>query len=101
MALDHLLRGDVARCGDTLIQRFKSVETAASEGSWRVASRLELIPEASVSSVTPAEREAAATLELREAKLRDLLAKEAGSREGPWPKMRAAPGDVRSPSPKP
>ena len=67
-ALDHLLSGNLAACGDTLMQRFKSVEMAA-ETSWGVSSRLELIPNTAASAVSSSEKEAALTLEGRERKL--------------------------------
>ena len=47
-ALDHLLSGNLAACGDTLMQRFK-VEPAGEAG-WAVASRMELIPQPAVSA---------------------------------------------------
>ena len=67
-ALDHLLSGNLAACGDTLMQRFKSVEMAAETG-WGVSSRLELIPNTAASAVSSSEKEAALTLEGRERKL--------------------------------
>ena len=67
-ALDHLLSGNLAACGDTLMQRFKAVELAGEAG-WAVASRMELIPQSAVSAVPSEEREAALTLEGRERKL--------------------------------
>ena len=48
-ALDHLLSGNLAACGDTLMQRFKAVELAGEAG-WAVASRMELIPQSAVSA---------------------------------------------------
>ena len=67
-ALDHLLSGNLAACGDTLMQRFKAVELVGEAG-WAVASRMELIPQSAVSAVPSEEREAALTLEGRERKL--------------------------------
>jgi hypothetical protein len=72
-ALDSLLSGDLAHAGDILMQRFKAIETAEREGNWNVASRLELIPEATASAVSHAEREAAMSLELRERKYLSLV----------------------------
>ena len=66
-ALDHLLSGNLAACGDTLMQRFKAVELAGEAG-WAVASRMELTPQSAVSAVPSEEREAALTLEGRETK---------------------------------
>ena len=47
-ALDHLLSGNLAACGDTRMQRFKV--KLAGEAEWAVASRMELIPQAAVSA---------------------------------------------------
>ena len=66
--MDHLLSGNLAACGDALLQRFKAVELAGEAG-WAVASRMELIPQSAVSAVPSEEREAALTLEGRERKL--------------------------------
>eukprot|EP00974_Lingulodinium_polyedra_P075281 7294911-Lingulodinium_polyedra.AAC.1 len=43
-AIDAIIRGDLAFAADTLVQRFKAVETAALEGGWALAQHLELIP---------------------------------------------------------
>ena len=67
-ALDHLLSGNFAACGDTLMQRFKAVELSGESG-WSIASRMELIPQSAASAVPTEEREAALTLEGRERKL--------------------------------
>ena len=67
-ALDHLLSGNLAACGDTLMQRFKAVELSGESG-WSIASRMELIPQSAASAVPTEEREAALTLEGRERKL--------------------------------
>lgn len=50
-AMDAILRGDLAGAGDILMQRFRSCEMNASEGSWQQARHLELIPEARVSYI--------------------------------------------------
>ena len=73
LAIDALVRGQSLVAGDVLIQRFKAVEAASHDGHWRVASHLEIVPADTVSSVSAAEREAASSLELREASLRDRL----------------------------
>ena len=67
-ALDHLLSGNLAACGDILMQRFKAVELSGESG-WSIASRMELIPQSAASAVPTEEREAALTLEGRERKL--------------------------------
>jgi len=72
-SLDALLAGNLARCGDVLLQRFKAIEASINDATWAVARHCELIPEAEASITTFAEREHAAKLELRERKLRDHL----------------------------
>lgn len=71
-ALDRLLKGELAHCGDLLMQRFKAVESASADANWAAASRYELIPEALVSAVPPEERAVALSLELSERKLQKL-----------------------------
>ncbi len=66
---------DLARAGDLLMQRLKALETAVSDQSWHQAKHQELIPPqaASLSKVT--EKEQAAKLEIRAAKLRSVMTK--------------------------
>ena len=69
-AIDAIIRGDLAFAADTLVQRFKAVETATLEGGWGLAQHLELIPSQKITSVSETERRQAADQELREGKLR-------------------------------
>ncbi len=46
---------------------------ATADGAWTVARRLELIPDRAMTAVHTTEREAAVRLELREAKLENLV----------------------------
>ena len=50
---------------------FKAAATATVDGNWKVAQRMELIPEATVSAVTAEERAVATHLELQGPRLRD------------------------------
>ena len=74
-ALDLLLDGELGRCGNLLIQRFKAVEASlAADGNWSLAKHQELIPgQASLSS--RAELTEAAKAELRALKLKAALQK--------------------------
>ena len=72
-AIDCLLRGQLARLGDLLMQRLKAAESAVLEGAWTMAKHQELIPDIGASLSNPAEREAAAKAELRAIKLRKAL----------------------------
>jgi len=79
--LDFLMEGKLAELGDLLTQRYKAVETAASEASWEIAKHYELIPDTSVSAVSFSERAAATAMRQRELKL-EKLATESRSRRG-------------------
>ena len=63
-SLDALLRGEILLAGDTLMQRFKSVELAAQSQSWSVAQHLELVPTLTVSATGGKEMKAATREEL-------------------------------------
>ena len=70
-SLDHPLLGDLDACGDTLMQRFKTVELAGKAGG-AVASRMEQIVQPSVAAVSSEERGGALALEGGEKKLQEL-----------------------------
>ena len=71
-ALDLILRGNLASAADHLIQRFKAVESAATDG-WAVAQHLEFIPAGTVTSVERRVRDYAIVAEKNEAKMRALM----------------------------
>ena len=74
-AMDLLLEGELGRCGDLLVQRFKAIEAAlAAEGNWSVARHYEIIPSAATLSTT-AEMTQAAKAELRAQKLKQQINK--------------------------
>ena len=50
-AMDAIIRGEPAKAGDILMQRFRAAEMAVSDGHWTLAQHLELIPETTVSSI--------------------------------------------------
>ena len=105
-ALDALLAGNTALAADTLMQRFRAVEMAAQETAWAVAQHMELIPLATVSSVSDADQNAAAKAELKEAKLRQHLHggkgrsadTERGKKGSKGRKGDRRPGDAGGPS---
>ena len=75
-AIDDLLQGQVVQAADKLMQRFKALELASSEGGdWGVARHLELIPPGQVASVGNVEKSMAANLEAKEQKLALMLKK--------------------------
>jgi len=78
-SIDALLEGDLCKAGDILMMRFKAVEFAATESDWSAAKFLEVIPEGTVTSLTPEEREAIAHRKAKEAKLQKLLREQAGT----------------------
>ncbi|CAK0841817.1 unnamed protein product, partial [Prorocentrum cordatum] len=67
--LDALLDGDLPRLGDVLVQRFKALETAVSDGGWSIARHQELIPSSDVGLASERERAAAMRIELDRVKL--------------------------------
>eukprot|EP00971_Amphidinium_carterae_P338032 6475188-Amphidinium_carterae.1 len=81
-AVDLIIVGKLSEACDVLLQRFKSVETAATEGSWGLSTHLELLPEMRVSSLGTGERSVAMAAERHDAKLR----KEIGAKAAPIPR---------------
>lgn len=75
-ALDWLVQGNLAGVGDLLIQRLKAVEARAGQGQSFLGKHLELLPAVDVSALSSAERAVATSLEARELKLKELLAKQ-------------------------
>ena len=69
-ALDMLSKGQIYAAGDYLMQRLKAVEMAVSDGHWRTATHVELLPSAVASASTVQEREAACNLEAATEKYR-------------------------------
>eukprot|EP00971_Amphidinium_carterae_P230276 4570051-Amphidinium_carterae.2 len=76
---DCLLRGEVGRALDILLQRLQAIETSQVEASWASAKHLELVPETKVSCVPPRARRAALTAEKSDLKLKSML----GNPHGP------------------
>ena len=72
--IDHLCNMEVAELGDALMQRFKSLQVAASHG-WKVASELELGRRQDVSVVNAEELQEALRLRLQHQKLEEGLSK--------------------------
>ena len=72
-ALDHLLDGDLAACGDVLISRFKALEEATTSGTWDIAANLEAVPPRQLSTITESERARATVLQVRRVRLRQSL----------------------------
>ena len=82
-ALDALLSGNLARAGDTLVQRFKALEwTVGNEVPWSLAEHLELIGPTRRGLVSANERAAAQGVELKELKLKKMLAEQWSSQRG-------------------
>eukprot|EP00971_Amphidinium_carterae_P169608 3360148-Amphidinium_carterae.2 len=60
---DAIIRGQLGSALDTLCTRFAAVETAHLDGSWGVATQLEVIPDQKVSAVPGMLRRVAASQE--------------------------------------
>ena len=79
-ALDALKGGRLPQLADLLMQRFKSLEVAALDGNWAVASKLELVPEAPLGLASPEERLAAQAAQRQAIKLKDGTRRMSGGR---------------------
>ena len=71
-AVDLLVRGQLSQAGDLLMQRFKSVETAARDQHWDIAVQQELIPETWTGASSLREHEVASKLAIRQKSVRAL-----------------------------
>jgi len=81
-ALDSLLEGNTARTGDILVTRLKALEEAARSGNWTMAQQFEAVPQDDFGLITDAERQHAATLQLRAARLRETTSQGSDGRRG-------------------
>ena len=89
-AVDLLMRGRVASAGEVLIQRFRAVEAASlEEGGWSVARHLEVLPEATVSTMSSGLRRV--VMKAERARLR--------LRQGQWKRSLREDKRKRGPSP--
>ena len=79
--LDLILSGSADSAGDTLLQRFKAIEMALHDNSWKVAKHLELVVDDEGSS-NMREREMATREAVREGKLAKHLEKEPKDKKG-------------------
>ena len=71
--LDHLLEGELALLGDTLMQHLKALENYVVEGVWTTAQHMQLVPPAKASIASAEEKAAAARAEMRAARLRKSI----------------------------
>ena len=74
-ALDLLANGKPGAVGDLLIQRFKGLETTVRDEHGALGRRQELIPDLTTTATSGRERELALKELLREAKVKDAIAK--------------------------
>ena len=80
-SIDGVVGGRLAEAGDVLMQRYKAVELASQENNWDVAQRLEIIPDARPTAVSPEERQAAANHEMAELRLSRMMTTAKGDRK--------------------
>ena len=66
----------MAGVGDLLMQRLKAVEARAGQGQSFLGKHLELLPSVDVTALSSAERAMATSLEAKELKLKELLARQ-------------------------
>ena len=74
LAIDALMDGQYALCGDYLMQRLKAVESSLTDG-WKVAEQQEIVPPARASLTSDAERSFAARRAVAAQKLQDVVKK--------------------------
>lgn len=67
--VDHLIRGDILKAGDVLVQRMKALEQIAQGAPPHLSMKLEVIPADQVSMVSQEEARTAASEHARELKL--------------------------------
>ena len=68
-SIDAIMAGDVPRAGDILMQRFRSCETKARDGTWTLGQHMELIPQSRISSIPEGMRRQVITEENQHRKL--------------------------------
>ena len=74
--IDSLLRGELPRLGDILMQRLKALQVASKHG-WAFAKQLELTNRHTVDLVSPDELAEAARVSIQQAKLQEAISKAA------------------------
>ena len=72
-ALDSLVEGDLARVGDILMGRYKSLEKHARTGTWEIAAELEALPQIEHSLTSEEEMHRIAAIQLRKSRLQQSL----------------------------
>ena len=72
-AMDCLATGRLCNLGDILMQRFKSIETAKTEGGWQVAGQQELIPIEYSGISSQREKQLAVKQTVKKAQLEDAI----------------------------
>ena len=68
-----LSQGNLAALGDLMMQRFKSVETAAKEKNWTMSQHQELIPMEDFGTTSMREKEVAVKLSLKQHQLEEMM----------------------------
>ena len=86
-ALNHILRGEVVRGLEVLMQRFKALEARAYSIDWEEASQYELVPKERVSCISLREQELARASLMQERS----LATSRGSFSGGAPQHQWSP----------
>eukprot|EP00438_Fugacium_kawagutii_P025115 Skav225309 [mRNA] locus=scaffold23:67681:68652:- [translate_table: standard] len=69
--VDHLIKGEILKAGDILVQRMKALEQIAQGAPAHMSMKLEVIPADQVSMVSPEEARTAATEHAKEWKLQN------------------------------
>ena len=72
--VDCLLEGDLDRCGDVALQRYKALEMSLSDGSWEIARELEVVDRQAPYLASEEERHRGSRRRLQEVRLNNALA---------------------------
>ena len=72
--IDSLLEGDIDRCGDIALQRYKALEMSLTDNSWEIAQELEVVDREAPHLATEEERHRASRRKLAEVRLNNALA---------------------------
>jgi hypothetical protein len=71
--IDALVTGDLDRCGDIAMQRYKALEMSLADGSWEIAQELEVVDRAEPCLATEEERFRGSRRRMAEVRLNNAL----------------------------
>ena len=72
--IDSLMEGDVDRCGDVAVQRYKALEMSLADNSWEIARELEVVEHHTPYLASEEERHRGSRRRLQDVRLHNALA---------------------------